>query len=63
MATGLTNSKWLGLKQSDRWIVWPPAVSIVAGIAQVIFHVAAAEVQFGIEVGELAEDVAAGSCP
>ena len=55
--------QWLGLKHSDRCTLWPPAVLPVAAVAQVILHVAAAEVQFGIDVGELAEDLAAGSCP
>ena len=62
-ATGLTNSRWLGLKQSERCTLLPRGGHPVAAVAQVVLHVAAAQVQLGIEVRELAEDLPAGSCP
>ena len=41
-ATGLTNSRWLGLKHSDRCTFCPPLVIQSRDVAQVILHVAAA---------------------
>ena len=57
-ATGLTNSRWLGLKQSDRCTLRAVGGRPVAAVAQVILHVAAAAVQLRVDVLELAEDLA-----
>ena len=56
IATGLTNSKWLGLKHSERWIGRPDAVFHSSAVSEMIFHVAAADVQFGIHIGKLAKN-------
>ena len=56
--TGFTNSRWLGLKASERW-TWPPdARHDVARVAEVVLHVAAAQEALGVLVVERGEDLA-----
>jgi predicted metalloprotease len=49
--------------EAEREVHLRPVRVMVRAVAQVVLHVAAADVQLGIGVRELAEDLRAGSCP